>query len=51
MPKKPRKRKKPIVLTDKERAVLQAIEELGETSTKEEILERANIILKSKQPH
>jgi hypothetical protein len=43
--------KKPIVLTDKERAVLQAIEELGETSTKEEILERANIILKSKKPH
>ena len=30
MPKKPRKWKKPIVLTDKERAVLQAIEELGE---------------------
>ena len=37
--------KKPFKLTDKERAILEAIGEMGEKATKEEIMDRANEIL------
>ena len=46
-----RPKKKPIKLTEKELAVLQAIKELGERALVGEILKRANEILDRKRMH